>query len=140
MSSKAFEKVDFKIVLAKLLDLKGICGNVCDWIDTLLTDRKQSVTVNGCVSDPKPVTSGVLQGSVLGPLMFHILMGDIDKNISQDTKARLFANDTHTTRGVASVADTICLQEDLNKIYNWTENTNMKLNDDKSSDMVQTTN
>ena len=128
--SKAFDKVDFNIVLAKLLDL-GICGNVYDWIEAFLTDRKQFVTVNGCVSDPKPVISGVPQGSVLGPLIFLILVGDIDNNISQDTKVRSFADDTRATRGVATVADTICLQEDLNRIYNWTENVNMKLNDDK---------
>ena len=87
--------------------------------------------MNGCVSDPKPVISGVPQGSVLGPLIFLILVGDIDNNISQDTKVRSFADDTRATRGVATVADTICLQEDLNRIYNWTENVNMKLNDDK---------
>ena len=108
-----------------------ICSNVYDWIEAFLTDKKQFVTVNGCVSDPKPVIYGVLQEGVLGPLMFLILVVDIDNKISQDTKVRSFADDTHATRGVTTVADTICLQEDLNKIYNWTENTNMKLNDDK---------
>ena len=128
--SKAFDKVDFRIVLAKLLDL-GVSGRVHDWIEAFLTNRTQFVTVNGHVSEPRPVISGVPQGSVLGPLIFLILVGDIDNDISRGTTVRSFADDTRATRGVTTQADTNCLQEDLNKIYAWTEKANMKLNDDK---------
>ena len=60
-----------------------------------------------------------------------MLVGDIDKDVSSDTNVKSFAEDTRATRGATSVADTICLQDDLNKIYAWTDTTNMKLNDDK---------
>ena len=128
--SKAFDKVDFNIVLDKLLDM-GVNGQVYDWIEAFLTNRIQFVTVNGFESEPQSVISGVPQGSVLGPLIFLVLVGDIDKDVSSDTNVKSFADDTRATRGVTSVADTICLQDDLNKIYAWTDTTNMKLNDDK---------
>ena len=128
--SKAFDKVDFSIVLDKLLDM-GVNGQVYDWIEAFLTDRIQYVTVNGFESDPQPVISGVPQGSVLGPLIFLVLVGDIDKDTSIETKVKSFADDTRATRGVISVADTVCLQEDLNRIYAWSDTANMDLNDDK---------
>ena len=56
------------------------------------------------------------QGSALGPLIFLVLVGDIDKDVSSDTNVKSFADDIPVTRGVTSVADTICLQDDLNKI------------------------
>ena len=68
---------------------------------------------------------------MLGPLIFLVLVGDIDNDTSSETKMKSFADDTRATRGVASIADTICLQEDLNKVYAWSDAANMKLNNDK---------
>ena len=128
--SKAFDKVDFSIVLDKLMDM-GVNGKVYDWIESFLTDRVQFVTVNGFLSDHQPVISGVPQGSVLGPLIFLILLADIDKEVSTDTLIKSYADDTRATRGVNSVSDTCLLQEDLNAIYAWSAIANMLLNDDK---------
>ena len=66
------------IVLTKFKKL-GITGKICNWIEFFLKDRQQTVVVNGIKS--KPLISGVPQGSVMGPLIFLILIGDIDENV-----------------------------------------------------------
>ena len=127
--SKAFDKVDHQIVLRKI-EAMGINGNILQWIKSFLTQRYQSVSVNGVLSDPQEVISGVPQGSVLGPLIFLILISDIDADVI-DSIVKSFADDTRATKGVWSVDDAAKLQEDLQRIYEWTEDNNMKLNDVK---------
>ena len=78
--AKAFYKLDFNITLTKLSRL-GINGKVGKWIHSFLINRTQSVIVNGEKSDPAPVISGVPQGSVIGPLLFLVLIGDINKEV-----------------------------------------------------------
>ena len=78
--SKAFDKVDHRILMQKLKAI-GIGGKVGRWIYSFLTGREQIVIVNGVHSKPGPVLSGVPQGSVLGSLLFLIMMTDINENI-----------------------------------------------------------
>ena len=78
--SKAFDKVDFAVVLSKIQNL-GITGKILNWIKTFLTDRTQMVIVDGFKSSPSSPSSGVPQGSVLGPLIFLILVSDIDSDV-----------------------------------------------------------
>ena len=78
--AKAFDKVDFNVVLNKINSL-GIKGKISNWIEEFLTNRVQSVTINGIQSSPKPVTSGVPQGSVSGTTIFLILISDIDNDV-----------------------------------------------------------
>ena len=80
--AKAFDKVDFGITLQKLSNL-GIRGQVGSWIYSFLTKRSQVVHVNEGRSSPSEVLSGVPQGSVLGPLLFLILLGDIDQGLAR---------------------------------------------------------
>ena len=127
--AKAFDKVDFHIVLHKISKL-GISGKIYRWIESFLTHRHQSVIVNGIKSDPQPMISGVPQGSVLGPLIFLILIGDIDANVVKAV-VRSFADDTRATNAIRSVEDTLILQEDLDRIYDWSDDANMELNDIK---------
>ena len=127
--AKAFDKVDHNITLAKLKSL-GITGRLGRWLQSFLLGRQQTVIVEGRPSDPHPVLSGVPQGSVLGPLLFLILIGDIDQNIAESFLAS-FADDTRVGHEIREPADAVGLQSDLNSVFKWAESNNMEFNSDK---------
>ena len=116
--SKAFDKVDHKLLLSKINNA-GIHGPLLDWISSFLTNRSQYVIVEGCISNPKNVLSGVPQGTVLGPLFFLIYINDIGDNLSPGTNLRLFADDSLLYREIKSYLDTIILQKDLDALQAW---------------------
>ena len=124
--AKAFDKVDHNILLQKLRSL-GIHGKLYDWIASFLLDRSQQVSVNGHLSEKVHVKSGVPQGSVLGPLLFLILMSDIDCEIL-DSFLSSFADDTRIGMSVKTEEDTKKLQNDLDSVYKWASKNNMTFN------------
>ena len=87
------------------------------WITSFLSNRFQRVAVNNSYSDWKPVTSGVPQGSVLGPLLFAIYVNDMPSVVS--SKLFKFADDTKLYRTISSPLDIQTLQNDLDLLYNW---------------------
>jgi len=127
--AKAFDKVDFQVAMQKLKSL-GISGKLGRWIYSFLTGRTQTVVVNGARSESSSVTSGVPQGSVLGPLLFLVLIGDIDSNVTSSFVSS-FADDTRIGRQIGKPKDTEELQSDLNLIYDWANENNMQFNSDK---------
>ena len=90
--AKAFDKVDHGILLRKLREI-GISGNLEIWFYNFLAHRSQYVRVPGGVSDDSMVISEVPQGTVLGPMLFLVLMSDINQNIDE-FKIISFADDT----------------------------------------------
>ena len=124
--AKAFDKVDHNIVLNKARSL-GIQGSLLRWIQEFLQERSQCVVVNGKISSHRDVISGVPQGSVLGPLIFLILISDIDNDILLSEVAS-FADDTRVMRGISTEMDAAELQNDLFKIYQWSIDNNMEFN------------
>ena len=84
----------------------------------------------GGISDEQTVISGVPQGTVLGPVLFLILMSDIDKDISE-SKVVSFADDTRIYHQIDSDDSINQLQTDLNKMYNWSVTNNMLFNASK---------
>ena len=121
----AFDTVDFMVTLWKIEKL-GIGGKIGSWIHAFITNRVQQVLVAGARSRPCDVISGVPQGSVLGPLLFLILIGDIDRGLSEAFLSS-FADDTRIGCAVDSTNDIQALQADLDTVYQWTHVNNMEL-------------
>ena len=86
------------------------------------------MVVNGVRSPGAPVISGVPQGSVIGPLLFLVLISDIDANIALSFLSS-FADDTRLSRAVAGVTDASALQTDMEAVYQWAQDNNMTFND-----------
>ena len=104
-----------------------IHGRIGVWIHSFLSNRQQCVAVNGTTSSEAQVRSGVLQGSVLGPLLFLIHISDINYEIAVSTVS-CFADDTRIPLGIKDEEDTQMLQNDLHKLYKWADANNMKFN------------
>ena len=100
------------------------------WIHCFLTGRTQKVVVGGASSSIKEVISGVPQGSVLGPLLFLIMIGDIDKSMLTAFLSS-FADDTRVGHWVKTMEDLQNFQKDLDNIYEWATKSNMKFNSSK---------
>ena len=125
--SKAFDVVDHHILLRKIKQC-GISGKIGVWISNFITNRYQKVAVNHKLSRNEPVHSGVPQGSVLGPILFLIMIADIDTDIIKSTVSS-FADDTKVSHIINSRQDCADLQQTLDTIYQWSENNNMKFNE-----------
>ena len=109
--AKAFDTVSHELLLHKLNIKYGIRGNLLNWFHSYLSDRFQRVIVDGAHSDWLPVTSGVPQGSILGPLLFLLFVNDIPSNVKH-SKVALFADDTKMYISVNNITDCNKLQSD----------------------------
>lgn len=115
---KAFDTVNHDILLAKL-ELYGIKDPTLKLFKSYLSHRTQFCHVNGKFSDSIPISYGVPQGSVLGPLLFLIYINDLP-NCLERTTARLFADDTNITASGKSIEEAeVALNYDLHNIKEW---------------------
>ena len=114
--AKAFDKVSHMRLLHKL-QWYGVRGLALDWVGAFLRDRSQRVVVEGGKSGESPVTSGVPQGSVLGPILFLIYINDLPDCVQSNV--RLFADDTILYRSVSSLHEAKKLQDDLDHLVDW---------------------
>ena len=123
--SKAFDSVPHERLLKKV-EAYGIKGNLLGWIKDFLSERKQRVVVGGQMSSWKPVTSGIPQGSVLGPLLFSIFINDMPDLVNSMMK--LFADDAKIFKAIESIEDIEMIQEDINKLLQWSLDWQLPLN------------
>ena len=100
--SKAFDKVSHDKLALKLHQY-GVRGDILTWIKSFLANRSQTVVLDNEHSDSVPVTSGVPQGSVLGPILFLVYINDLPEQTK--SKVRLFADDTAIYLAVSSIQD-----------------------------------
>jgi hypothetical protein len=127
--AKAFDKVDIAILMRRLKE-KNISGNVARWIFSWLSGRTQRVIANGVISISSLVTSGVPQGSVLGPLLFLVMIDSIT-SCATSSWISIFADDSRVSKDIRTMADAEVLQDDLDNIYTWQKTSNTKFNADK---------
>ena len=116
---KAFDSVPHNRLI-KLLHSIGIQGPLLYWFRDYLTSRSQQAVLNGESSTTTPVTSGVPQGSILGPFMFNIFMNSISKiPLSADCHLMLYADDILLFKLIENSADLKDFQRDLHQVTNW---------------------
>jgi hypothetical protein len=125
---KAFDTVPY-VRLLKKLESYGINGKLLKWIDAFLRDRRQRVVIGSEKSQWTEVTSGIPQGSVLGPTLFLIYINDIEDAI--EGTLRLFADDTKLYNLANDDADIEKIQSDNDKLSIWSEKWLLKFNANK---------
>ena len=123
--SKAFDIVPHRRLLYKL-SYYGIRDNTLSWIESFLSNRSQQVVVDGEFSETAQVTSGVPQGSVLGPILFLVFINDMPDCVT--SRCRLFADDSIIYRNVNSDSDAELLQKDLDALHKWETDWGMSFN------------
>ena len=131
---KAFDSVPHCPLLDKLARY-GLDAHTLSWITTYLTNRKQHVVVGGETSSDTPVLfyiSGVLQGSVLGPLLFLVYIDDVPESLLSDGSVlNLYADDMLLYKPVRSLEDFRHLQSDIDHISDWVSCNHLTLNPNK---------
>ena len=128
--SKAFDSVDHRLLLSKLIKF-GIKGSFLNFFHSYLTNRYQIVLVNGNTSKPYKVTSGVIQGSRLGPLLFSIFINEFP-TVVKFSHLELFADDCRLSMKICGPDDVIKLQGDIDNITLWIKNNKLNINGAKS--------
>lgn len=132
--TKAFDRVPHRKLLKKVENY-GIKDSMLDWLTSYLTSRTQVVKINEILSHPRPITSGVIQGSVLGPLLFLMYINDIFEAIRYGTPF-IFADDikvVYTFRHTAPNAAFNEVLSDLRSLDTWCTKWSMKFSAEKSN-------
>lgn len=132
---KAFDQIDHAVLLHKL-QYYGFSPALVDLFCSYLTDRQQYVEYRDTRSNIFCPTSGVPQGSNLGPLLFLLFINDIVKPIR--CEVLLFADDMKIFTKIESLEDCLLLQSDLSYITVWCQHNNLQLNIDKCKVMTYT--
>jgi len=122
---KAFDKVPHQLLMKKLATV-GVQDHLLRWIHGFLSSRTQRVLVGGKASDIMSVTSGVPQGSVLGPALFSIYVNDIPDCV--DCHVSMFADDTLMYQAIRSDGDRDQFQRNIDSIELWAKQWGMQFN------------
>ena len=101
------------------------------WVKNFLCGRISQVHINGNYSQWKPVSSGIPQGSVLGPLLFVIYINDLPISCKANGELFLFADDAKMFKHISCIEDSVCLLEGCQRLFDWSEKWLMKLNTKK---------
>ena len=117
------------------LNRHGIDGHPLLWFRKFLTNRQKRTAIRGTLSNWSPVTSGVPQGTILGPTLFLVYVNKIPNVVTSSIK--MFPEDTRIYREINNAEDTPALQSDLDCLENWTRKWQIKFNPQKREVMQE---
>lgn len=126
--AKAFDSVSHRKLLVKLTTY-GISDTLLKWMENYLSDRYQKCIINGVTSSSLPVTSGVPQGSILGPLLFLVYVNDLPTAVNNNVV--LFADDSKLCNEINCEDDAKNLQSDLDTLSVWSKQWSLRYNSSK---------
>ena len=124
--SKAFDRVNHGVLIKKLEKL-GVGGSLLRWILSYLTGKTQTVHINNFTSSQILVSSGVPQGSHLGPLLFNLFINDIISCFNHCLYL-LFGDDLKLFLKISTLDDCLSLQKDFDRLSLWCQTNGLKLN------------
>ena len=135
--AKAFDTVDHDILISKLKNY-GVCDESLQWFENYFSGRKQLVCIDSQSSEELEITSGVPQGSILGPLLFIVYINDLPRSLKH-CSVNMYADDTAIYLGSQTV-DTlnIYLNQDLERLAEWLVDNNLVLNVTKTKSLLFT--
>ena len=128
---KAFDRADHFNIIDSLSRL-GISPVVLNLFPDYLRGRQQITVVDGTYSEALGVTSGVPQGSILGPVLFLCLIDNVSSCHSPETSLKIFADDIALSRTVRSSHDETEFQTDLDTVFEWANGAKLNFNPTKS--------
>ena len=134
--SKAFDRIDIPLLLFKLQKI-GMEPNLLAWLQSYLTERKQIVRFQNILSDPIRVTSGVPQGSHLGPLLFILYVNDI-AFLLKHLKILVYADDMKLFMEIRNANDAVVFQEEIHIFNTWCIKSLLQLNVKKCNSIAFT--
>ena len=131
--SKAFDRINHNILIGKLISL-GVRRCIIPWICDFLSNRRQLVKIDQFQSAWGCVNGGVPQGTKLGPILFLVMINDLELK-SLHTSHWKYVDDLTISESL-SIRDESTLQSDLDEIQQWAEQNDMRLNVKKCKEMV----
>lgn len=133
---KAFDRVNNDVLLEKLCSL-GFAPKLLRLLADYMRDRQQFVRLGLYESEPYHTRSGVSQGSILGPLLFLLMVNDLP-DVLGGSQCLLYADDLKLFREVNSVSDCAALQRDVDEVCQWGDRNGMEFNTAKCFAMTFT--
>ena len=134
--SAAFDTIDHNILLHRLQHMFGISGTALSWFESYLCGRTQLVSVNGKHSSPTPLTFGVPQGSVLGPILFILYTQPLSRVIDHHPVShKLYADDTQVYKSGRQneIEATIqSIEKSTIDVKSWMKSNKLQMNEDKT--------
>ena len=129
--SRAFDSVSLPKLVHKLQSA-GISGNLLSCLKSMLFDRTQQVKIGDSLSLPKPVTSGVAQGSVLGPILFIFYINDLTEVVVPPSVSKLYADNLKIYCSAANDKEGKSFKNTLENITRWSEEWQLPISKEKS--------
>ena len=130
--AKAFDRIGHNMVISKLLDL-GVRRSLVPWIINFLSNRRHRVKLGDIISDWLPMKAGVPQGTKLGPILFLVMINNLNPR-SSGTDIWKYVDDVSTSEGLAKNSNSN-MQSNLDSICSLSLQNYMKLNVKKCKEL-----